>query len=188
MKALSIKQPWAWAIVNGLKDVENRGRRFKHLDPLLIHASKTWDQEGYIFVKYLLKKIGAKPPPKKESYAFGALIGEVNMIDCVNYYPSEWFFGPWAYVFKSPEVWKTPIPYRGQVIPFDVPDSIFTGLPSPKCHGAKTFKSGPLAKIHCEWPCPKCKGKGKFTLCLADRILLAIATKLTDIYWKYKIG
>jgi hypothetical protein len=27
MKALSIKQPWAWLIVNGHKDIENRDWR-----------------------------------------------------------------------------------------------------------------------------------------------------------------
>ena len=57
----------------------------------------------------------------------------------------------------------------------------------PKCNGAKTFNSGPGAKIKCEWPCPKCHGEGKFTLHLWDRILLAIANKLKDVYWKYNI-
>ena len=58
----------------------------------------------------------------------------------------------------------------------------------PKCHGRKTFKSGPGAKIKGEWRCPNCHGEGKFTLTLWDRILLAIATKLSVIFYKYKIG
>jgi PHP family Zn ribbon phosphoesterase len=58
----------------------------------------------------------------------------------------------------------------------------------PKCQGRKTFETGPGAKIQCEWKCPKCHGEGKFTLGLWDRILLAVATKLTDVYRKYKIG
>ena len=30
MKAISIRQPWAWLVVNGHKDVENRTWRTKH--------------------------------------------------------------------------------------------------------------------------------------------------------------
>jgi hypothetical protein len=39
MRALSVRQPYAWLIVAGLKDVENRSRRLRHRGPLLIHAS-----------------------------------------------------------------------------------------------------------------------------------------------------
>lgn len=57
----------------------------------------------------------------------------------------------------------------------------------PKCHGKKTFKTGPLAKIQCEWPCPKCGGAGELTLPLHDRILFAIATRLRETLYKYTI-
>ena len=39
MKCLSILQPWAWAIIHGGKDVENRTWRTAYRGPLLIHAS-----------------------------------------------------------------------------------------------------------------------------------------------------
>lgn len=39
MKAISIRQPWAWLIVNGFKDIENRSWRTKYRGPVLIHAS-----------------------------------------------------------------------------------------------------------------------------------------------------
>ena len=39
MKALSIRQPWAWLIVHGSKRVENRSRRTHYRGPVLIHAS-----------------------------------------------------------------------------------------------------------------------------------------------------
>lgn len=58
----------------------------------------------------------------------------------------------------------------------------------PKCHGKKIVKSGPFSRIGMKWDCPKCNGEGKFTLHLWDRILLATATKLTDVYRKYKVG
>jgi hypothetical protein len=40
MRALSVRQPWAWAICHG-KDVENRSKGTKHRGLLAIHASKS---------------------------------------------------------------------------------------------------------------------------------------------------
>jgi len=51
MRALSIRQPWAWAILHG-KDVENRTWVTRVTGEFLIHASKTFDLEGY---QWLLK-------------------------------------------------------------------------------------------------------------------------------------
>jgi len=41
MRALSIRQPWSWAIVCAGKDVENRSRGTRYRGLLAIHASKT---------------------------------------------------------------------------------------------------------------------------------------------------
>ena len=41
MKAISIKQPWAWLIANGYKTVENRKWYTGHRGDILIHASKS---------------------------------------------------------------------------------------------------------------------------------------------------
>jgi ASCH domain-containing protein len=38
MPALSIRQPWAWAICAGCKDVENRSWNTKHRGPFVVHA------------------------------------------------------------------------------------------------------------------------------------------------------
>ena len=40
MYALTIHQPWAWAIMAGIKRVENRTWRTSHRGPLVIHAGK----------------------------------------------------------------------------------------------------------------------------------------------------
>lgn len=48
MKALSIRQPWAWAILNAGKRVENRSWQACHYrGPLLIHAAKGCGVEEY---------------------------------------------------------------------------------------------------------------------------------------------
>lgn len=39
MKALSVKQPWAWAIMRAGKTIENRPRRTHLRETIAIHAS-----------------------------------------------------------------------------------------------------------------------------------------------------
>ena len=41
MKVIVIRQPWAWLIVNGFKDVENRSWNTRYRGTLLIQASAT---------------------------------------------------------------------------------------------------------------------------------------------------
>jgi hypothetical protein len=43
MKAISIRQPWAWLIVNGMKDIENRTWKTNYRGQLFIHASSKFD-------------------------------------------------------------------------------------------------------------------------------------------------
>src|ERR1051326_1498970 len=43
VKALSVRQPWAWLIIYGGKDIENRDWPTSHRGPTLIHAGKQWD-------------------------------------------------------------------------------------------------------------------------------------------------
>jgi hypothetical protein len=42
IKALSIRQPWAWLIVQGDKDIENRSTTYRRR--VLIHAGKQPDE------------------------------------------------------------------------------------------------------------------------------------------------
>lgn len=46
LPALSIRQPWAWLVANGHKDIENRTWVTGHRGRFLIHAGKeaTWDE------------------------------------------------------------------------------------------------------------------------------------------------
>lgn len=40
MKCISVRQPFAWAILKGKKRVENRSRLTNHRGPVLLHAGK----------------------------------------------------------------------------------------------------------------------------------------------------
>lgn len=46
MKALTVRQPWAWAIARGYKSIENRGWTTAYRGTLAIHAAKRWDDGG----------------------------------------------------------------------------------------------------------------------------------------------
>lgn len=46
MKVLTVRQPNAWAIARGFKNIENRTRATNHRGPLAIHAGKHWDDLG----------------------------------------------------------------------------------------------------------------------------------------------
>ncbi len=104
MKALTIKQPWAWCIVadaipdNLKKDVENRSRRLGHRGMLAIHAGKSFDDEGYDFIKREFQDIEL---PSKDEFQMGGIVGVVDMVDCVEQSESRWFFGPFGYVFEE---------------------------------------------------------------------------------------
>lgn len=115
MKCLSLKQPWAWAVVNGLKDIENRKWKTKFRGELLIHASMNYDRLGEIILKENGLDVPDLPP-----HAFGAIIGKVTVVDCVRLHPSKWFFGPWGFVLKDAVAFKFAIPYKGRLGLFEV--------------------------------------------------------------------
>lgn len=80
MKALSIKQPWAWLIVHGYKNVENRDWPTHHKGPFLIHAGKKFDMEGYEWVKAHFPEI---PLPLPSEFPLGGIVGHSTLRKCV---------------------------------------------------------------------------------------------------------
>lgn len=46
------------------------------------------------------------------------------MVDCVDESESKWFFGDWGFEFENAIEFKNPIPWRGQLGFFNVPDSV----------------------------------------------------------------
>lgn len=46
VRAITVKQPWAWAIAHGGKNIENRSRPVAYRGPLLIHAGVAWSSRG----------------------------------------------------------------------------------------------------------------------------------------------
>lgn len=105
MKALSIWQPWAWAIIHAHKNVENRGWRTNYRGPLLIHASRRkpslFDMEALDFI------YAGGPDPN--TLPLGGIVGQVDLVDCVRNHSSPWAApGQWHWVLARPR----PLPFR----------------------------------------------------------------------------
>ncbi|RQS39750.1 ASCH domain-containing protein [Burkholderia sp. Bp8990] len=97
MKALSIRQPWAWLIVNGHKDIENRTWRTAYRGPVLIHASKgmTWDEyaDGIVTARYATRGTDfAASMPNHKDIERGGIVGVATLVDCI---PAERRVSPW---------------------------------------------------------------------------------------------
>lgn len=113
VKAISVRQPWAWLLLYG-KDVENRSKRTSYRGPIYIHASKTFDWKGYdwlcdkmpeIITKSVVEHFGITPGRgdlKVTNGEFGGIIGATNLTDCVESSASPWFMGPYGYVMEKP--------------------------------------------------------------------------------------
>lgn len=103
MKVLSIRQPWAWLIVQGYKDVENRTWRTEFRGEFLVHAGYIFDEKGYDRVVEEMEIV----LPEKDAFDRGGVIGAAEIIDCVRKYSSPWFFGPYGFILRNPR----PLPF-----------------------------------------------------------------------------
>lgn len=87
MKTFSVKAPWGWLICNNIKDIENKTFPTKFRGRVLVHVSAI----GAIYkytpdqMKYLTSHCFQEPGGFKS-----AIIGSVEIIDCVQSHPSIW--------------------------------------------------------------------------------------------------
>jgi hypothetical protein len=123
VKALSIRQPWAWLILNAGKDIENRDWPAHFRGRFLIHASKGMTQDEYINAAYTLRDIRKDIElPPFEALERGGIVGTAVLASCVRQSDSPWFFGEYGFVLRD----AAPLPfrpYKGRLGFFDVADS-----------------------------------------------------------------
>lgn len=147
MKAISIRQPWAWAIVRPditnalaragmlrldlLKTIENRDWPTNFRGPLAIHAAKKWDENGFEWICAHVPAIEKALRAQKEGIAKGGIVGRAIVADCVTQHRSRWFLGTYGLVLEAIE----PLPFvpcRGQLGLFEVPGiALPEGVPLP---------------------------------------------------------
>ena len=110
LRALTVHQPHAWAIVAGHKTVENRVWTFPlpHGTTVAIHAGVRHDPGG------LHVNLTEQPPATR---AVSALVGLVDVVgDHPSCHPrcSRWAVpGSRHWVLRNPRMFREPIPMRG---------------------------------------------------------------------------
>lgn len=121
MKALSIRQPWAYLIVNGYKTIENRDWNTRYRGPILIHAGARIDRDfPYEWASRNLQKeqksLKVYDLAKAET---GGIVGYAEIVDCVREHPSPWFVGKYGFVLAKARPLPF-IPMNGKLGLFDV--------------------------------------------------------------------
>lgn len=145
MKALSIRPPWAYYIIYGipygvsadnedgtqriedsgkviLKDIENRDwavpQRMELPQRIQVQVGKKEDGiEAVLDLTVGKLKLPAFSIMMSYSKRLprGAIIGEVDLVDCVTESKSPWFEGKYGFVLRNPVAYETPIPCRGKL-------------------------------------------------------------------------
>jgi len=122
MKALSILQPWAWLIVHGHKDIENRTWSTTRRGRILVHAGKRYSVRDYEDDREYFYEAQNIILPAYDDIPRGGIVGEVDIVDCVQRSNSEWFYGPYGFVLANAKA--SPFrPYRGALGFFEVSES-----------------------------------------------------------------
>ena len=92
MKVLTIKQPWASLIVDGIKDIENRTWKTNYRGRILIHSSNIpfkFSGLSDILTKEQFDSLKDKIAPFMGNDC-GDIIGSVEIVDCVINHKSIW--------------------------------------------------------------------------------------------------
>lgn len=109
MRVLSVRQPWAWAILYAGKDIENRSWSANYRGPLAIHASMVMDPPDEWHLPRRVRQ------PEHEDLALGAILGIVDLVDVVESSRSKWFSGPYDWVLRNPRRLPRPLRAKGRL-------------------------------------------------------------------------
>jgi hypothetical protein len=139
MKAMSVRQPWADLILSGRKSLELRTWEPNLRGRILIHAGKAVVEEA-------CRRYGLD----RHRLTTGALLGSVEVAGVVRLTPENWSrlatshldwgrFAPdlLGWELREPRWLPRPIPWRGALGLFEVPDSVIgpATAPGPEARG-----------------------------------------------------
>ena len=113
MKALTVKNPWAYLICSGAKDIENRTWRTSFRGRILVHGGGTIDRSDFV------PRVDCPAP-------CSAILGSVEIVDCIEDSASPWAMsGHWHWVLREPELFTHPIlDIRGALSLWEVPEAV----------------------------------------------------------------
>lgn len=139
MRGITVRQPWAWAIVHGGKDVENRTRSLgPYRGPVAIHAGLDDADEAppSLWLQHAdhYRRTHPHRDPDVIHSERGVIIGVVDLVDVHEATPPEveWCgCSAWAerfyvhhLVLANPRPLARPIPWRGALGLWRVPDEL----------------------------------------------------------------
>jgi tetratricopeptide (TPR) repeat protein len=121
-RCLAVRQPYAWAICAGAKDVENRSWSTDYRGDVVIVASST-----AVEIKAALRD--ARPAKLDASHlATGAAIGIATLTDIVPLdqalESNPWASGPYCWKFANARFFEQPIPCKGKLRLYSADDEI----------------------------------------------------------------
>ena len=136
MKALTIKPPFAYRVVEGMKDVENRFWKTSFRGRLLIHNGRR--PAEYVWqIPRLARAMGVMingTPDAGENA--GCVIGSVEVHDCIPSSDCELYWADdhdgYCWLLRDPRMFWHPLPWRGQPGLFEIPDEqVSDGIVEP---------------------------------------------------------
>ena len=120
VKIISVRQPWAWLIVAGHKDIENRTWRTSYRGRLLIHASLATEPDDFPVQREWIENWTGIVIP--EDLPRGAIVGSATLTDVLDMNDpggrlcfSPWLEGPYGFEMADAVPFYEPIPFRGQL-------------------------------------------------------------------------
>jgi len=131
MKALSIRQPWAWLIIHAGKTIENRTWHTKFRGRFLVHAAQGMTKSEYRQVQSWLTyadraQLGIRLPTFDQLQR-GGIIGSVELVDSVDSSDSPWYMGEKGFVLRDAKPLPF-VPLKGRLGFFDVPDALLEAV------------------------------------------------------------
>jgi hypothetical protein len=122
MKVLVVRQPSAWQIVNGYKDIENRDWSCRYRGLILIQASAALPSKADMAeFRQEARRRGVTRMP--EQFETGGIVGLAYLDDCVTRSRSKWFKGSFGWQLSKPRPLRL-IPMKGRLRLFDVPPAV----------------------------------------------------------------
>jgi activating signal cointegrator 1 len=121
MKALTLTQPWAQLVIEGVKHIETRSWSTSYRGRLAIHAAKGWDADARLFAAQVCGGLlpGWELP---EDLPRGAVLGIVDLLDVLpaafvgnkrEQFLGDFAVGRFGWVFGAIEVFPNPVLARG---------------------------------------------------------------------------
>ncbi len=111
MRAISVHQPFAWAIARGLKKVENRTWTTNYRGPVAIQASVNKER-----LLELQDALGDKFDASR--FATGAVVAVVELVDVQSLNPSlesdPWAEGPYCWILSNARMLQNPVKVKGK--------------------------------------------------------------------------